>query len=161
MDAMSLLALVEDARRALTGALVRGVYPAGSSGLWMELVTTQGVESVLVSADETLPRIVRGTDRPPRVKTLTPFVGLARRVLPAARWDTIDQRGLERVVTLEFGTLVQPRGGGPDATAWAELFGSSGLFRWTPPGRSSDGAHVPATGRTARTLRTSRGDHGG
>jgi predicted ribosome quality control (RQC) complex YloA/Tae2 family protein len=127
MDAMSLLALVEDARRALTGALVRGVYPAGSSGLWMELVTTQGVESVLVSADETLPRIVRGTDRPPREKPLTPFVGLARRVLSAARLSTIDQRGLERVVALEFGALVAPASG---ATApsryrlWAELFGS-------------------------------------
>ena len=127
MDAMSLLALVEDARRALTGALVRGVFPAGSSGLWMELVTTQGVESVLVSADETLPRIVRGTDRPPREKTLTPLVGLARRVLPAARLDAIDQRGLERVVTLEFGTLVAPASGAAAPgryRLWAELFGS-------------------------------------
>ena len=151
MDAMSLLALVEDARRALTGALVRGVYPAGSSGLWVELVTTQGVESVLVSADEALPRIVRGADRPPRERTLTPFVGLARRVLPATRLDEIHQRGLERVVTLEFGALVAPAG----ATApgryrlWAELFGSRPhLFLVDACSEAILGAarHVPATG---------------
>jgi|WetSurMetagenome_2_1015567.scaffolds.fasta_scaffold05376_6 predicted ribosome quality control (RQC) complex YloA/Tae2 family protein len=127
MDAMSLLALVEDARRALTGALVRGVYPAGSSGLWMELVTTQGVESLLVSADESLPRIVRGAGRPPRAKTLTPLAGLARRVLPGTRLDTIEQRGLERVVTLEFAALVASASGAVSPSRYrlhAELFGS-------------------------------------
>ena len=127
MDAISLLALVEDARRALTGALVRGVYPAGSSGLWMELVTTQGVESVLVSADELLPRIVRGAGRPPRAKALPPFVGAARRVLPGTRLDTIEQRGLERMVTLEFAVLVAPASGAAPPSRYrlhAELFGS-------------------------------------
>jgi predicted ribosome quality control (RQC) complex YloA/Tae2 family protein len=127
MDAISLLALAGDARHALTGALVRGVYPAGASGLWMELATTQGVESLLVSADESLPRIVRGAGRPPRAKTLTPLAGLARRVLPGTRLNTIDQRGLERVVTLEFAALVAPASVEASPSRYrlhAELFGS-------------------------------------
>ncbi|MCK7503512.1 MAG: hypothetical protein MZV70_04975 [Desulfobacterales bacterium] len=90
MDAMSLLALVEDARRALTGALVRGVYPAGSSGLWMELVTTQGVESRAGQRRRVAPQ-----DRPWRRSAATgqdppPSSALARRVLPGTRLDTID-----------------------------------------------------------------------
>jgi predicted ribosome quality control (RQC) complex YloA/Tae2 family protein len=121
MDALTLLAVVQDLRGALMGAVVRGVLPAGLHGLWIDLVTPAGQDSLLVLADEVLPRLARGAPRPPKAGPLSPLAGTARRVLPGASVQTVAHRGLDRVVTLEFAYPVPAGQAGCLLTA--ELFG--------------------------------------
>ncbi len=95
--------------------------------------------------------VVRHGQGPP------PFVGAARRVLPGTRLDTIEQRGLERMVTLEFAVLVAPASGAAPPSRYrlyAELFGSRpNLFLMDASSETVLGAarHIPAAG--ARTPR--------
>ena len=127
MDALTLLAAVEEARPTLLEAIVRGVFSAGTAGLWLDLVTGQGVESLLLSADEDFPRIARGVPRPPRAHTLAPFVGVARRILPGSRLGAVAHRGLERVLIFEFVSPFSAKSnadsGGRGWRLIAELFG--------------------------------------
>ena len=128
MDALLLFAVVEEARSALLEAHVRGVSPAGTAGLWLDLVTRRGAESLLVAADEDFPRIAHGVPRPPRTRTLAPLSGVARRILPGCRLTGLAQRGLERVLTFEFTSPFPTAGdAGAAGGGWhliAELFGS-------------------------------------
>ena len=128
MDALTLLAAIEDARPALVKGIVREVFSAGMAGLWLELVTSRGVESLLVTADEVFPRIARGVPRPPRARTLAPLAGVARRTLPGSRLEVLSHRGLERVLRFEFVSPFPTQGDtGGAGGRWhlvAELFGS-------------------------------------
>jgi predicted ribosome quality control (RQC) complex YloA/Tae2 family protein len=125
MDALTLLAAVEDARPALREGIVRGVFSAGMAGLWLDLVTGRGAESLLISAEEVFPRIARGVPRPPRARSLAPLAGAARRVLPGTRLAALAHRGLERVLRFEFASPFPTQG--DTGGRWhliAELFGS-------------------------------------
>ena len=128
MDAITLLAAVEDARPALVEGIVREAFSAGMAGLWLELVTARGVESLLVAADEAFPRIARGVPRPPRTRSLAPLAGVARRILPGSRLEALSHRGLERVLRFEFVSPFPAQGDtGGAGGRWhlvAELFGS-------------------------------------
>ncbi len=115
-----LVATVEDARRALLETTVRAVHPAGPTGLWIELLTPRGAEALLVDADEVLPRLARGAPRPPRLPQPSPLAALARQHLVEARFQGLTQRGLDRIVSLEFAP-VPPAGGG--CRLVVELFG--------------------------------------
>ncbi|MEK7205131.1 MAG: hypothetical protein AAB254_06435, partial [candidate division NC10 bacterium] len=64
MDALTLLAVVQDARRALLGGSVKSVHPAGPRALWIEFLTPTGRDSILVSAGDASPRLARGVLRP-------------------------------------------------------------------------------------------------
>jgi predicted ribosome quality control (RQC) complex YloA/Tae2 family protein len=128
MDALTLLAAVEDARPALVEGIVREACSAGLAGLWFELVTARGAESLLVAVDEVFPRIARGVPRPPRTRTLTPLAGVARHILPGSRLEALSHRGLERVLCFEFVSPFPAQGDSGGARGrWhlvAELFGS-------------------------------------
>jgi predicted ribosome quality control (RQC) complex YloA/Tae2 family protein len=102
MDAMCLLAASEEMRRALLDGVLRTVQPAGAAGLWIELVTHQGLDSLLITADEAFPHVVRGASRPPKSRSLTPFAGLVRRLLTGSRLEAVVHQGLERILRLEF-----------------------------------------------------------
>ncbi|MBI3122468.1 MAG: NFACT family protein, partial [candidate division NC10 bacterium] len=121
MDALTLLAVIQDLRRALTGASVRGVQPAGAHGLWIEFTTPAGEESLLVSAGDEFPRLSRAAGRPARAATLSALAQVARRVLPGASLQAVTHHGLDRVVSLEFGYPLPA--GEAGCLLIAELFG--------------------------------------
>lgn len=121
MDALMLLAVVEDMRRALADASVRAVHPAGPHGLWIELLTPAGEDALLLSAGEDLPRLSRGVPRPARKGPLPALAAVARRVLPGSSLRGIIHRGLDRMITLEFAYPVPA--GGAGCRVIAELFG--------------------------------------
>lgn len=121
MDAVTLLAIVQDVRRALMGASVQTVRPAGRYGLWIGFVTPSGGESLLLAADEPFPRLARGADRPAGPGQLSPLAGVARRLLPGTRLQAVTHHGLDRVVSLE---LAHPSPAGEaDWVLIAEMFG--------------------------------------
>lgn len=115
-----LLAVLQDLRRTLMGAGVKSVRPAGAHGLWIELSTSAGLDSVLASADEGCPRLARGVG-PPARGPLSSLAQVARRILPGASLQDVGHRGLDRVVTLEFAYPVPA--GGVGCLLVAELFG--------------------------------------
>ncbi|MBI4842075.1 MAG: NFACT family protein [candidate division NC10 bacterium] len=121
MDALTLLAVIQDLTRALTGANVRGVQPAGAHGLWIEFTTPAGEESLLVSAGDEFPRLSRAAGRPARAATLSALAQVARRVLPGASLQAVTHHGLDRVVSLEFGYPLPA--GEAGCLLIAELFG--------------------------------------
>jgi len=111
MDAVLLLAALSEIERALVGSLVRGVDAAGPHGLWLDLATLRGPESLLLSAEAWLPRIVRGAPHPSKTRPLPPLAGAARQRLPGARLADVVHRGLDRVVRLDFERVA---GAGPE-----------------------------------------------
>lgn len=121
MDALTFLAVIQDARRALLGAAVGGIQPAGPHGLWIELTTGNGQDSLLLSADDAFPRISRGATRPARSGPLCPFAGVARRLLRETTLLSVVHRGLDRMAVMEFAcTNPAPENG---YQLIAELFG--------------------------------------
>jgi predicted ribosome quality control (RQC) complex YloA/Tae2 family protein len=139
MDAFLLLAAVAEIQRTLVGGLVREVVAAGPDGLWLDLATSRGPEGLLVSAEPTLPRIVRSGTRPAKTRPLPALAGSARRRLPGTRLAAIVHRGLDRVVRLDFEPalaagldVTQGEAGG---RVVIELFGSQpNLFLTDPAG---------------------------
>jgi predicted ribosome quality control (RQC) complex YloA/Tae2 family protein len=121
MDALTFLALIQDARRALVGARVHGVHGAGPHGLWIEFTTPAGQDSLLLSANETFPCLSRGAGRPGKAGPPSPLVGVARRMLPGADLQAVTHRGLERVAILEFAHPLPAAEAG--CLLVAELFG--------------------------------------
>ncbi len=121
MDALTLLAVVQDVRRTLMGASVHSIQPAGTQGLWIELTTPGGQDSLLFSADDEFPRFSRGTGRPTRGGQPSPLAQVARRVLPGSTLNEVIHGGLDRVVTLEFSPPLPAAGAG--CRVIAELFG--------------------------------------
>ena len=102
MDAVLLLAALSEIERTLVGSLVRNVDAAGPHGLWVDLVTARGPESLLLSAEAALPRIVRGAPHPSKTRPLPPLAGAARQRLPGTRLASVEHRGLDRMVRLDF-----------------------------------------------------------
>ena len=92
----------------------------GPHGLWLECLTAGGIETLLVTAEEALPRLAVGVARPPRERALAPLAGAAQKRLPGLVLAEAEHRGLDRVVTLAFD------GAGAEAPVRlaAELFGS-------------------------------------
>jgi predicted ribosome quality control (RQC) complex YloA/Tae2 family protein len=121
MDALTFLAVIQDVRNALVGARVRSALAAGLHGLWIELETPGGQDSLLLSANDAFPRLSRGAARPARGGPVTPLAGAARRVLPGATLHAVAHRGLDRMAVLEFSSPVPPVGAG--CSLVAELFG--------------------------------------
>ncbi len=121
MDALTLLAVAQDARRALIGASVRSVQPAGLHGLWLDLVSAAGQDSLLILADEVFPRLSRGDRRPPKPGGLSSLASAGRRILPGASLQAVAHRGLDRTVTLEFA--YPSTAGGTGCLLVTELFG--------------------------------------
>ncbi len=121
MDALTLLAAVQDVRLFLMGASVQSIQPAGTHGLWIELTTQVGQDSLLLSAGDEFPRLSRGTGRPTRVRQLSPLARVARRVLPGTTLHAVTHGGLDRVVALEFSSTLPETGAG--CRVIAELFG--------------------------------------
>ncbi len=120
MDALLLLAAISDARRALVESIVQAVQAVGPHGLLLELATTSGRDTLLVTADEALPRLARGARGPAHGGPPTPLAAAAQRGLPGSRLVRIDRHGLDRVVHLDFAASQSPE------PAWrlsAELFG--------------------------------------
>ena len=116
-----LLAVVEEMRRSLVGASVEAVQPAGPYGLWIQLRTPAGEDTILLSADDALPRLSRGVPRPSRQGALPALAAVARRVLSGSSLRGIMHRGLDRLVVLEFAFPVPASGAG--CRVIAELFG--------------------------------------
>ncbi len=102
MDALTLLAVVQDARRALLGASVKSVHPAGPHALWLEFLTSHGHDFLLISASDACPRLIRGVHRPALAGSPSSLAAVAQRVLPGASLRDVTHAGLDRVVTLEF-----------------------------------------------------------
>lgn len=121
MDALMLLAAVEDMRRTLAIASVRAVQPAGPHGLWIQVLTPAGEDTLLLSADEALPRLSRGVPRPAKQGPLPALAAVGRRVLPGSNLRGIVHRGLDRTVALEFAYPAPASGAG--CRLIAELFG--------------------------------------
>ncbi len=122
MDALTLVAVVQDTRRALAGGSVKSVHPAGPHALWLEFLTPLGHDSLLISASDEFPRLVRGGVRLAAAGSPSPLAAVARRVLPGARLRGVIHNGLDRIVTLEF---VYPLPGGEaGCNLVAELFGA-------------------------------------
>jgi predicted ribosome quality control (RQC) complex YloA/Tae2 family protein len=109
MDAVLLLAALSEIERPLAGGLVRAVEAAGPHGLWIDLATSRGPESLLLSAEAALPRIVRGAPRPPKTRPLPPLAGAARQRLPGTRLANVARHGLDRVVRLDFEAALVER----------------------------------------------------
>jgi predicted ribosome quality control (RQC) complex YloA/Tae2 family protein len=129
MDAILLLSVLAEIERTLVGGLVRGVDAAGPHGLWLDLVTSQGPESLLLTAETALPRMARGAPRPPKTRPLPPLAGAARQRLPGTRLAEVAHGGLDRVVRLHFEPAVAAGSGtaggaGPGARLILEAFGS-------------------------------------
>jgi predicted ribosome quality control (RQC) complex YloA/Tae2 family protein len=121
MDALTLLAVVQDARRALLGASVKSVHAAGPYALWLELLTPHGHDSLLISASDACPHLIRAPLRPAPTGSPSPLAAVAQRVLPGASLRDVTHAGLDRVVTLEF---VYPLPAGKAGCQLvAELFG--------------------------------------
>jgi predicted ribosome quality control (RQC) complex YloA/Tae2 family protein len=99
---------------------VGAVQAAGSHGLWIEFATPNGTDSLLVSADGHSPRISLGANRPAGPGPLSPLVQVARRVLPGSILESVDHRGLDRLVALEFAYPLPVSGAG--CRLIAELF---------------------------------------
>src|SRR3972149_4361609 len=118
MDALTLLAVVQDARRALLGGSVKSVHPAGPRALWIEFLTPTGRDSLLGSARGAAPppppRAARGGSPPP-------LAAVARRVLPGASLAGVIHTGLDRLVTLDFAFPLPA--GEAGCRLVAELFG--------------------------------------
>jgi predicted ribosome quality control (RQC) complex YloA/Tae2 family protein len=121
MDALTFLALIQDARRALMGARVQSVHGAGPHGLWIEFASPAGRDCLLLSADDTCPRLSRGAARPAKGSPLSPLAGVARRMLPGASLQALTHRGLDRTAILEFAHPGPAREAG--CLLIAELFG--------------------------------------
>ncbi len=121
MDAFTLLAVLQDLRAALQGAAVRSVQSAGMHGLWIDLTTPRGRDSLLVLPDDGFPRLARGIARPAKGSALSSLGRAARRVLLGASLQGVTQHGLDRVVTLEFAYPVPA--GQAGCLLIAELFG--------------------------------------
>lgn len=121
MDALTFLAVIQDVRRALLHARVLNVQAAGPHGLWLQLETPEGTDSLLLSAHEALPRLSRGAPRPPKTGPASPLAEVARRVLPGTCLQAVTHRGLDRVAVLEFAHADPPREAG--GLLIAELFG--------------------------------------
>lgn len=128
MDAFLLLAALCEIERTLVGSLVRSVVAAGSHGLWMDLVTSRGPEGLLLSAENTLPRIVHGAPHPAKTRPLPPLAGAARQRLPGARLTGIVHRGLDRVARLDFAPALVRTSDGvrtePGCRVVLEFFGN-------------------------------------
>ena len=128
MDAFLLLAALSEIERTLIGCLVRDVLAAGPHGLWIDLVTSRGPESLLLTAEPALPWMARGVSRPPRRRPVSPLAGAARQRLPGTMLAAIGHRGLDRVVRLDFEPAhVTGAAGVPQGTGgWLilELFGT-------------------------------------
>ena len=121
MDALTLLAVVQDARRALLGGSVKSVHPAGPRALWIEFLTPTGRDSILVSAGDASPRLARGVLRPAPGGPLSPLTAVARRVLPGTSLAGVFHTGLDRLVTLDFAFPLPA--GEAGCRLVAELFG--------------------------------------
>jgi len=121
MDALTFLAIVQDVRKTLMGARVQSVQAAGLHGLWIELATAAGQDSLLVSANDAFPRVSRGAARPAKGGPPSPLAGVARRILPGANLQAVTHRGLDRVAVLEFAYPAPANGAG--CLLVAELFG--------------------------------------
>lgn len=121
MDALTLLAIIQEVRNALGGARVRSVQAAPSSGLWIELETQGGQESLVLSACDVFPHLSRGAARPAKGGPISPLVGAARRALPGATLQAVVHRGLDRVAVLEFSSPAPSTGAG--CSLVVELFG--------------------------------------
>jgi predicted ribosome quality control (RQC) complex YloA/Tae2 family protein len=102
MDALLLLAATAEIRRTLMGGVVRVAYPAGPTGLWLELLTARGPDTLLLTAEPAFPRLVCGVPRPAKVRPLPPLAGVARQILPGARLAAVLHEGLDRLVRLRF-----------------------------------------------------------
>ncbi len=127
MDAFVLLAAVSEIERTLLGGLVRDVAAAGPHGLCIDLVTARGPDSLLLSAETVLPRIVRGGTRPAKTRPLPALAGSARQRLPGTRLAALVHRGLDRVVRLDFEPAIAAGPGAVRSDAGGrlilELFG--------------------------------------
>jgi predicted ribosome quality control (RQC) complex YloA/Tae2 family protein len=121
MDALTLLAVVQDARRALVGGRVKSVQPAGPQALWLELLTPHGHDSLLISASDACPHLIRGVLRPAPAGSPSPLAAVAGRILPGASLREVAHAGLDRVVTLEFAYPLPA--GEAGCRLVAELFG--------------------------------------
>ena len=121
MDALTFLAIIQDARNALLAARVQSVQAAGPHGLWIELATPDGQEALLLSANDVFPRLSRGAARPAKGGPLSPLAGAARRALPGASLQAVTHHGLDRMAVLEFGSPEPAAGVG--CLLVAELFG--------------------------------------
>jgi predicted ribosome quality control (RQC) complex YloA/Tae2 family protein len=121
MDALTFLAIIQDARNALLRARVQSVQAAGPHGLWIELATPDGQEALLLSANDAFPHLSRGAARPAKGGPLSPLAGAARRVLPGASLQAVTHHGLDRIAVLEFVPPVPAPGAG--CLLVAELFG--------------------------------------
>jgi len=121
MDALTLFAVVQDTRRALVGGSVRSVHPAGPLALWLEFLTPRGHDSLLISASDACPHLIRGVPRPAPAGSPSPLAAVAQRVLSGASLRGVTHAGLDRIVTLEF---VYPLPAGEAGCRLvAELFG--------------------------------------
>jgi predicted ribosome quality control (RQC) complex YloA/Tae2 family protein len=121
MDALTLLAVVQDARRTLLGASVKSVHPAGPQALWLEFLTPHGDDFLLISASDACPRLIRAVLRPALAGSPSPLAAVAQRVLPGASLRDVTHAGLDRVVTLEF--MYPLPAGEAGCQLVAELFG--------------------------------------
>ncbi len=121
MDALTFLAVIQDVRRGLLHARVRSVEAAGPHGLWLHCERPGGTDSLLLSADDALPRLSRGAARPPRTGPASPLAEVARRVLPGTSLQAVTHEGLDRAAILEFAHADPARGAG--GLLIAELFG--------------------------------------
>ncbi len=153
MDAVLFLAALSEFERTLVGSLVRAVDAAGPHGLWLDLATSRGPEGLLLSADPTLPRIVRGAPHPPKTRPLPPLAGAARQRLPGTRLASVVHCGLDRVVRLDFEPAIVA---GPEAVPSGtgcrlvlEAFGSQSNLLLTDAGGGILEAvrHAPAAAR--------------
>jgi predicted ribosome quality control (RQC) complex YloA/Tae2 family protein len=116
MDAFLLLAAATEARAGLLDAVVTDVLPAGTDGIWLAFQADGAQDSLLLSADQALPRLVRGGRRPPGDPSA--LARLARRLLGGARLRELAHRGLDRLVRLRFRTDA-----GEEVSLVGELFG--------------------------------------
>ena len=151
MDAVLLLSALSEIEHTLVGCFVRDVVAAGPYGLWIELVTARGPESLLLTAESALPWMARGASRPPRLRLVSPLGGAARQKLPGTVLAAVGRRGLDRVVRLSFQpTPVAGAGEASPASGGClilELFGSQpNLLLTEPEGRILETArHTPST----------------
>jgi len=134
---------------------VRAVEAAGPHGLWIDLATSRGPESLLLSAEAALPRIVPGAPRPPKTRPLPPLAGAARQRLPGTRLANVARHGLDRVVRLTFEAALVRGSEATQAESGCQLileaFGSQPNLLLTDAGGSILEAtrHAPAAAARA------------
>lgn len=136
VDALLLLAVVAQAR-TLLGARVGPVEARGPYALWLPL-RVPAPRSLLVAADEALPRFSLDTPPPPG-GAATPFVQAARDLVSGSRLDAIEHAGLDRFLLLRFIAS-----SGEAVSLAAELFG-----------RRPNLVFLDREGKTLATLRPS------